>query len=147
MIMVGPGTGIAPFRAFLEERHATGATGKNWLFFGDQQAACDFLYAEQFAELQAAGVLTSLSTAFSRDQAEKIYVQDRMREQAADLWPWLEAGAHFYVCGDAKRMAADVDRALHEVIATQSAQGDAYAKAYVERFCCWGDTRGMCINR
>ncbi|HEX4138732.1 MAG TPA: sulfite reductase subunit alpha, partial [Candidatus Methylacidiphilales bacterium] len=108
IIMVGPGTGIAPFRAFLEEREITGATGKNWLFFGDQKKAHDFLYEKQFADMQAKGLLTKFDTAFSRDQAEKIYVQDRMRENAAELWKWLQEGAYFYVCGDAKRMAKDV---------------------------------------
>lgn len=118
VIMVGPGTGIAPFRAFLEERRATGATGKNWLFFGDQKSSTDFLYKEEMEELQRDGFLTRLDLAFSRDQAEKIYVQHRMAEQAAELWSWLEEGAYFYVCGDAKRMAKDVDAALHQVAET-----------------------------
>jgi sulfite reductase (NADPH) flavoprotein alpha-component len=115
VIMVGPGTGIAPFRAFLEERKATGAKGKNWLFFGDQARATDFLYEEELTAMQAEGSLTRLDLAFSRDQKEKIYVQTRMLESGAELWKWLEEGAHFYVCGDAKRMAKDVDAALHEV--------------------------------
>jgi sulfite reductase (NADPH) flavoprotein alpha-component len=114
MIMVGPGTGIAPFRAFLEEREATGATGPNWLFFGDQKAECDFLYAEQIDGWLKSGLLTRLDTAFSRDQKEKIYVQHRMLENAAQLVEWLENDGCFYVCGDANRMAKDVDRALHE---------------------------------
>jgi len=114
MIMVGPGTGVAPFRAFLEERHAVGAKGKNWLFFGDQRATSDFLYREQLETMQRDGLLARLDTAFSRDQAEKIYVQHRMLENAAELYAWLEAGAHFYVCGDASRMAKDVDAALHK---------------------------------
>ncbi|MGF1530827.1 MAG: sulfite reductase flavoprotein subunit alpha [Puniceicoccaceae bacterium] len=118
MIMVGPGTGIAPFRAFLEERRAIGATGRNWLFFGDQKAACDFLYREELEAMQGDGFLTRLDTAFSRDQAEKVYVQNRMLEQARELWDWLESGAHFYVCGDAKRMAKDVDVALQQVATT-----------------------------
>ncbi len=109
MIRVGPGTGIAPFRAFLEERRALGASGKNWLFFGDQSRATDFLYEEELRKLRRDGVLTRLDTAFSRDQAEKVYVQTRMLERARELWGWLEEGAHFYVCGDAKRMASDVD--------------------------------------
>ncbi len=125
VIMVGPGTGIAPFRAFLEERHATGATGKNWLFFGDQKSDTDFLYQEELAEFQRVGVLTRLSTAFSRDQAEKVYVQDRMREDAAELWQWIAQGAHFYVCGDASRMAKDVDAALHEIVANQGGMESA----------------------
>ena len=109
-IMIGPGTGIAPFRAFLEERQATGAKGRNWLFFGDRRRASDFYYEEQITAMQRDGVLTRLDLAFSRDQAEKIYVQNRMLENAGELWAWLESGAHVYVCGDAKRMAKDVDR-------------------------------------
>ena len=131
MIMVGPGTGIAPFRAFLEERAALGASGKNWLFFGDQSRATDFLYEEELAGFQRAGLLTRLDTAFSRDQAEKVYVQDRMLEKAPELWQWLEEGAHVYVCGDAKRMASDVDRALNRVIAGQGGISEPDAKAYV----------------
>ena len=133
MIMVGPGTGIAPFRAFLEERQALGAGGKNWLFFGDQCQATDFLYQEELRKFQQDGLLTRLDTAFSRDQAEKIYVQDRMRDRARELWGWLEEGAHFYVCGDAKRMASDVDRALHEIIADQGGLSVEEAKAYVAK--------------
>ncbi|MGA1981635.1 MAG: oxidoreductase [Acidobacteriaceae bacterium] len=116
LIMVGPGTGIAPFRAFLEERQARGASGDNWLFFGDQHRASDFLYQEQLAAMQADGTLTRLDTAFSRDQAEKIYVQDRMREHEAELYAWLQRGAYFYVCGDASRMAKAVEQALLEAI-------------------------------
>jgi sulfite reductase (NADPH) flavoprotein alpha-component len=114
--MVGPGTGIAPFRAFLHERRAAAAPGKNWLFFGDQQSTCDFLYRDELEDLQSSGFLARLDTAFSRDQQQKIYVQNRMLENAAELFAWLENGAHFYVCGDAKRMAKDVDAALHKVI-------------------------------
>ncbi|WP_060514527.1 bifunctional nitrate reductase/sulfite reductase flavoprotein subunit alpha [Pseudomonas sp. NBRC 111132] len=128
VIMVGPGTGIAPFRAFLEEREARGAKGGNWLFFGEQYAATDFYYREQLQAWQAGGHLR-LDTAFSRDQAEKIYVQQRLREQGAQVWQWLEAGAYFYVCGDAQRMAKDVDAALREVIAVH---GKVDADAYVE---------------
>lgn len=131
VIMVGPGTGIAPFRAFLEEREATGSPGKNWLFFGDQRRACDFLYHDQIIEWVRKGVLTRLDTAFSRDQEEKIYVQDRMRTAAAELWQWLEEGAHFYVCGDAKRMAKDVDATLHEVIQIAGGRTAEEASAYV----------------
>jgi len=120
VIMVGPGTGIAPFRAFLEERQARGETGDNWLFFGDQHQASDFLYHEQFAAMQRDGTLTRLDTAFSRDQPEKIYVQDRMREHAEDLYAWLERGAYFYVCGDASRMAKAVELALLDAIAKGS---------------------------
>ena len=116
MIMVGPGTGIAPFRAFLEERQAIGAKGKHWLFFGDQKRTADFLYEGQLTAWQKSGFLTRLDLAFSRDQEQKIYVQDRMLANAGELWSWLEAGAHFYVCGDANRMAKDVDAALHKII-------------------------------
>jgi len=120
VIMVGPGTGVAPFRAFLEERQAKGASGDNWLFFGDQHRAADFLYEDQFTAMQSDGTLTRLDTAFSRDQAEKIYVQDRMREHTAELYAWLERGAYFYVCGDASHMAKSVELALLEAIAAGS---------------------------
>ena len=133
MIMVGPGTGIAPFRAFLEERFAAGAKGRNWLFFGAQKSATDFLYEEQLTAWRKCGFLTRLDLAFSRDQAEKIYVQHRMLENAAELWAWLEAGAHFYVCGDAARMARDVDAALRRVIELGSGRGADDAEAYVAR--------------
>ena len=133
IIMVGPGTGIAPFRAFIEERRATGATGRSWLFFGDQQRVCDFLYEEEFAAWHSDGALTRLDLAFSRDQAEKIYVQDRMREHASELWSWLEAGAHFYVCGDAKRMAKDVDATLREIIQQAGGKTSEQAAEYVAK--------------
>ena len=133
MIMVGPGTGIAPFRAFLEDRAAGGATGKNWLFFGDQKRASDFLYEEQLTGWHQSGFLTRLDLAFSRDQAEKIYVQDRMIQNAGELWSWLDAGGHFYVCGDASRMAKDVDAALHKVVETGGGKSTDDAKAYVEK--------------
>jgi sulfite reductase (NADPH) flavoprotein alpha-component len=120
VIMIGPGTGIAPFRAFLEERQATGQAGENWLFFGEQRAALDFLYKDQFLAMHKDGVLTRLDTAFSRDQAQKVYVQDKMQEHAAELYAWLERGAYFYVCGDASRMAKDVESALLDVIAKGS---------------------------
>jgi sulfite reductase (NADPH) flavoprotein alpha-component len=123
VIMVGPGTGIAPFRAFLHERRATGAKGRNWLFFGEQRAATDFYYRDELEQMLADGHLTKLSTAFSRDQAEKVYVQHRMIEHAAELWAWLQDGAHFYVCGDAARMAKDVDAALHTVMETSGGLG------------------------
>ncbi|MEN5038257.1 bifunctional nitrate reductase/sulfite reductase flavoprotein subunit alpha [Pseudomonas sp. TWI929] len=131
VIMVGPGTGIAPFRAFLEEREARGAKGGNWLFFGEQYAASDFYYQDQLQAWQAAGHLR-LDTAFSRDQAEKVYVQHRMLEQGAQLWQWLEAGAYFYVCGDAQRMAKDVDAALRAIVAEHGCMDAAAAAAYVE---------------
>ena len=131
VIMIGPGTGVAPFRAFLQERAARGASGKNWLFFGDQHRASDFIYADEIEDYQASGLLTRLDLAFSRDQAQKIYVQTRMREQAAEFYGWLEDGGHVYVCGDASRMARDVDRALLELIAGQRGRGDDDAAEYV----------------
>src|SRR5262249_53256464 len=131
MIMVGPGTGIAPFRAFLHERRATGARGRHWLFFGDQRAATDFLYRDELLGFQTDGTLTRLDLAWSRDQTEKVYVQQRMLEQAAELYRWLEAGAHFYVCGDASRMAKDVDAALHQVIERAGSKTPDEAAAYV----------------
>ena len=133
VIMIGPGTGIAPFRAFLEERRAIGARGKNWLFFGDQQRKCDYLYQEQLEAMLADGSLTRLDTAFSRDQAEKNYVQTRMIEHGTELWGWLEDGAHLYVCGDAKRMAKDVDAALHEVIQKTGGRTAEQVKEYVSK--------------
>ncbi len=132
VIMVGPGTGIAPFRAFLQERRALGAGGKNWLFFGDQRRHCDFLYRHQLDEHLSDGSLVRLDTAFSRDQAAKIYVQTRMLEHAAQIWSWLEEDAHFYVCGDAKRMARDVDEALHHIVMEQGQMPQSDAKAYVQ---------------
>ncbi len=132
MIMVGPGTGIAPFVAFLQERAESNAGGKNWLFFGDQHEAFDFLYRDELEEYQASGILTRLDTAFSRDSDQKVYVQDRMRENAAELWQWLQSGAMFYVCGDASRMAKDVDRALQQVVASEGGMSDEEAAAYVK---------------
>jgi sulfite reductase (NADPH) flavoprotein alpha-component len=131
IILIGPGTGIAPFRAFLEEREAIAARGKNWLFFGDQKRATDFLYQEQITAWLKSGHLTRLDTAFSRDQEEKIYVQTRMQQAAAEFWQWLEEGAHVYVCGDAKRMAKDVDATLHRIIETQGCKSPEEATAYV----------------
>ncbi len=128
VIMVGPGTGIAPFRAFLQERAAAGLRGRSWLFFGDQHEATDFLFAGELQAWLADGTLGRLDTAWSRDQARKVYVQDRMREHAADLWRWLQDGAHFYVCGDAMRMAKDVDTALREIAARQGGLSEAAAK-------------------
>ncbi|MTI15849.1 sulfite reductase subunit alpha [Rhodobacteraceae bacterium RKSG542] len=133
MIMVGPGTGIAPFRAFLQERQALGAKGMNWLFFGDQHASCDFIYQDELEAMQSDGILSRLDLAFSRDQAEKIYVQTRMMEQSKDLYAALEEGGHFYVCGDASRMAKDVDQALHNVIAKEGALTEDGAREYVNR--------------
>jgi sulfite reductase (NADPH) flavoprotein alpha-component len=131
IVMIGPGTGIAPFRAFLEERRALGARGRSWVFFGDQCRAHDFLYGEELEAMLADGALTRLDTAFSRDQREKIYVQHRMLENARELWEWLEAGAHIYVCGDASRMAKDVDAALHDVIQKAGGKDAAQAAEYV----------------
>lgn len=131
IVMIGPGTGIAPFRAFLEDRRATGANGKNWLFFGDQRRELDFLYEEELENFRKDGLLTRLDLAFSRDQAEKIYVQHRMRERAAELYAWIEEGAHLYVCGDATRMARDVDVALAHIIAKQGGIGLSEAKSRV----------------
>ena len=133
IIMVGPGTGIAPFRAFLEERETSGATGDNWLFFGDRTRANDFIYEGEISAWRASGLLSRLDLAFSRDQAEKIYVQDKMRAAGAELFAWLQRGACFFVCGDAKRMAKDVDRALHEVIAEHGGLSSEQARAYVAR--------------
>ena len=131
VIMVGPGTGIAPFRAFLQERAATKDLGESWLLFGDQKASCDFLFRDELDEYLLNGTLTRLDTAFSRDQEQKLYVQHRMLEHGAEIWRWLQKGAHFYVCGDAQRMATDVDRALRQVIATHGAMDAARSDAYV----------------
>jgi sulfite reductase (NADPH) flavoprotein alpha-component len=133
VIMVGPGTGIAPFRAFLHERRAVAARGKNWLFFGEQRAATDFYYRDELERMVADGPLTKLSTAFSRDQEEKIYVQHRMSECATELWSWLEDGAHLYVCGDAARMAKDVEDTLHRIVETAGGKCADDAKAYVAK--------------
>ena len=133
MIMVGPGTGIAPFRAFLQERRYRNAPGKNWLFFGDRNAATDFIYREELVNFQQSGLLTRLDVAFSRDQEAKIYVQDRMLEQGAELFLWLEQGGYFFVCGDAYSMAKDVDQALHDVIAEHGKFSGQQAIDYVNQ--------------
>jgi len=133
IIMVGPGTGIAPFRAFLQERRFLGDTGKNWLFFGDQCRQYDFLYSEEFVAMESSGFLTRMDLAFSRDQEQKIYVQTRMLEQSRELYAWLEEGAYFYVCGDAKRMAKDVEEALLNVIAKEGGKGPEAARAYLDK--------------
>lgn len=132
IIMIGPGTGIAPFRGFLHHRAASGSTGQNWLFFGDQHRDTDYLYADELDSFVTDGLLDRLDLAFSRDQEHKIYVQDRMRENGADLFGWLEAGAHVYVCGDATTMAGDVDAALHEIVAEHGDLGPDGARDYVE---------------
>lgn len=132
VIMVGPGTGIAPFRAFLQERAAKKSPGRNWLFFGDQHRETDYLYGEEFEEYLANGDLARLDLAFSRDQKEKIYVQNRMEEKGAELWEWVKNGAYFFVCGDAKRMAKDVDKALHDVIAKHGGMSPEEAADFVK---------------
>ena len=131
VIMVGPGTGIAPFRAFLQEREAQGAEGKNWLFFGNPHFTQDFLYQVEWQRYVKSGLLSKISLAFSRDQANKIYVQDRLREAGLELYQWLEAGAHFYVCGDANHMAKDVQEALLEVIAEHGHKSREEAEEYL----------------
>ncbi|WAC54899.1 sulfite reductase subunit alpha [Gordonia sp. SL306] len=132
IIMIGPGTGIAPFRSFLHERAARGARGGNWLFFGDRHRDHDHIYAEEIDGFVTSGVLDRLDLAFSRDQEHKIYVQDRMRERGADLFAWLSDGAHLYVCGDATRMAHDVDTALHDIIAEHGGMSAEGAQDYVD---------------
>ena len=132
MIMVGPGTGLAPFRAFIEERRTLGSRGRNWLFFGEQHRASDFFYESELMGYQADGFLR-LDVAFSRDQAHKVYVQHRMREQARDIWSWLEDGAEFFVCGDKERMASDVDRELHQIIESAGAKTPEQAREYVDQ--------------
>lgn len=133
IIMVGPGTGIAPFRAFVQERAGQSGSGRNWVFFGDQHEATDFLYADEWKNYVASGDVAKLDLAWSRDQAEKIYVQDKMREAGAELWKWLEGGAIFYVCGDAKRMAKDVDRALHDIAAEHGGLSEEEAVVFVKQ--------------
>ena len=133
MIMIGPGTGIAPFRAFLQERQVMGARGQNWLFFGNPRRQTDFLFEDELTGWHRDGLLTRLDTAFSRDQEHKIYVQHRLLENAAELWAWLEDGAHLYVCGDAERMARDVDRGLAYIVAKEGHMPPAAAKAYLAR--------------
>jgi NADPH-dependent sulfite reductase flavoprotein alpha-component len=133
LIMVGPGTGVAPFRGFLQERQARGDQGKNWLFFGEQHAATDFYYQNEIQQFQKDGLLTELSLAFSRDQTQKIYVQDRMREQGAAIWDWLEEGAYFCVCGDASRMAKDVDQALRDIIQQYGKLDAAETDSYIRK--------------
>ncbi|MEM9844188.1 MAG: flavodoxin domain-containing protein, partial [Pseudomonadota bacterium] len=131
LIMIGPGTGIAPFRAFLEEREARGATGKNWLFFGDQHAALDYLYRDEIDAWHANGLLTKLSLAWSRDGEEKVYVQDLLERNAAEVFAWLQEGAAIYICGDAARMAADVETTLLRIIASELNGDKAAAQTYL----------------
>ncbi len=134
VIMIGPGTGIAPFRAFLEERKATAAKGKAWLFFGEVSAKTCFFYKDEFEAYLADGTLAKLTTAWSRDQAEKIYVQHKMLENSADIYAWLEQGAIVYVCGDASRMAVDVDKALHSIIEKEGSKTPEEASSYMAAF-------------
>jgi len=131
IIMVGPGTGIAPFRAFLEQRALDGATGRNWLCFGEQHRATDFLYGDEFLAFQTQGKLHRLDLAFSRDQAQKIYVQHRMLENAMELWSWMQNGAYFYVCGDAKRMAKDVHQTLISIAQNEGGMSPEAAAEHV----------------
>jgi sulfite reductase (NADPH) flavoprotein alpha-component len=131
IVMIGPGTGIAPFRAFLLDRKANGAPGKNWLFFGHQRSDCDFFYCDELKAMKTSGLLTRLSLAWSRDGDKKFYVQDRMREVGRELWTWLAEGANVYVCGDAKRMAKDVERALVDIVAQFGARSSDEAVSYV----------------
>lgn len=131
VIMIGPGTGVAPFRAFLLDRKATGAQGKNWLFFGHQRSDCDFFYRDELNAMKTSGLLTRLSLAWSRDGEKKFYVQDRMRELGREVWTWLAEGAHLYICGDAKRMAKDVERALVDIVAQFGARSTDEAVSFV----------------
>jgi sulfite reductase (NADPH) flavoprotein alpha-component len=134
IIMVGPGTGVAPFRAYLQERKITGARGKNWLFFGSQHESCDFAYGDEFNAYLKQGILTRLDCAWSRDQAQKIYVQHKMMENAAEIWKWIDhEGAHFFVCGDARRMAKDVDATLRNIVREQGGKSVEQANEYVEK--------------
>jgi len=132
IIMIGPGTGVAPFRAFLQHRKATGAKGKAWLFFGEQHEATEFFYRDEFEEALTSGLLDRMTTAFSRDQDYKIYVQHRLLESGPDIWKWLEDGAIIYVCGDAERMAVDVDEALHKIVAEHGDRTEQQAADYIE---------------
>ena len=131
IIMVGPGTGVAPFRAFLHDRKHAAAKGGAWLFYGHQRRAADFFYEDEIEGFLADGTLSKLSVAWSRDGETKTYVQDKMREDAKEVWSWLERGAHFYICGDAKRMASDVEKALTEIVATEGGQDEAAAKSFI----------------
>jgi sulfite reductase (NADPH) flavoprotein alpha-component len=132
-IMVGPGTGIAPFRAFVQDRVASGATGRNWVFFGDQKSTTDYLYGDEWDNYLTKRQVARLDLAWSRDQSVKVYVQDKIRANAAELWRWIQGGAYFYVCGDAKRMAKDVDLALHDVIAQHGNMTPSLASDYVKQ--------------
>ena len=132
VIMIGPGTGVAPFRAFMQEREARDASGDNWMFFGDQTFTQDFLYQVEWQNYLKSGLLTRMDVAFSRDQAEKVYVQDRLKEQASDVFAWLERGAHLYICGDANRMAKDVHQTLVEIIQEHGKLSAEQAEDYLK---------------
>ena len=132
VIMVGPGTGIAPFRAFIEERQTTGAPGKNWLFFGDRSQKTDYLYGKEWETYRKDGILNELDLAWSRDQSEKVYVQHKMLEKGAELWKWLQDGAVFYVCGDASRMAKDVDQALRTIAQQHGSMNEEEATIWIK---------------
>jgi sulfite reductase (NADPH) flavoprotein alpha-component len=134
IIMVGPGTGVAPFRAFLQERQVTGAKGKNWLFFGSQHKHCNYFYEDEFEKMKSDGFLTKLDLAWSRDSTAKTYVQTKMLESADEIWKWIDnEGAHFFVCGDARRMAKDVDAALRKIIQEHSGKSEEETNQYVEK--------------
>jgi sulfite reductase (NADPH) flavoprotein alpha-component len=134
IIMIGPGTGVAPFRAYLQERKATGAKGKNWLFFGAQHERCDFAYGDEFTAYMKEELLTRLDCAWSRDQPQKIYVQHKMAENASEIWKWIDAeGAYFFVCGDARHMAKDVDAALRKIVQDHGGKTVEQANEYVEQ--------------
>jgi sulfite reductase (NADPH) flavoprotein alpha-component len=132
IIMVGPGTGVAPFRAFVEERVSTGATGKNWLFFGDQHFHSDFLYQTEWQDFLTTEGLTKMNVAFSRDQHEKIYVQHKLLQHASEIFEWIQRGAYFYVCG-AKSMSADVETILLEIIGVDGEKSEDEAQAYLNQ--------------
>ena len=132
--MVGPGTGIAPFRAFLHERKAIGAKGRNWLFFGSQHMHCNYFYENELAKMKSDGFLTRLDCAWSRDSAEKSYVQHKMLNCADEIWKWMDTeGAHFFVCGDARRMAKDVDAALRKIVQEKAGKSEEQTNEYVEK--------------
>ena len=133
LIMIGPGTGIAPFRAFLEEREMRQAKGQNWLFFGDQHEAEDYLYRDQITQWQETGLLTKLNLAWSRDTDQKVYVQHLMQQAGEEFFQWLEQGAYLYICGDASRMANDVDQALRQIIAEHGSLDEEGVEAYMQK--------------
>ncbi|HJU39701.1 MAG TPA: assimilatory sulfite reductase (NADPH) flavoprotein subunit, partial [Tahibacter sp.] len=133
VVMIGPGTGVAPFRGFVQERAATGATGRNWLLFGNPHFRTDFLYQTEWQDALKKGSLARLDLAFSRDAAHKVYVQHRIGEHGRELWRWLDGGAHLYVCGDATRMAKDVHEALIAVAVTHGGKSREDAEAYVNQ--------------